>query len=346
MMTSMKLFLAIWICLGLQVSAGAQTPYYQGKTIRIIVGYQAGDTHDLWSRAYARLMGKHVPGNPTFVVQNMPGAGSMVAANHVYNVAKPDGLTLGSIAPGLYLAQLTGSKEVKFDWAKFSWIGTPEHNGTLLFMRADAPFKSIEDIRKARDGPKCSATGVGTSGHLIPRLLEETLNLKFQIVTGYPGGADQDLALEGGKVQCRAITVAAYFGREPFISWYKKGFVRILIQTSRKRHPKIPEVPTLWEYMEKEKLPESNRQLAVVALGAGGFGSWPIVSTPGLPAERLKLLREAYAKTLQEPDLVDEAKKRGWELRPVGGEDLATLAKEVSAQPADVVERMKKLMGG
>jgi tripartite-type tricarboxylate transporter receptor subunit TctC len=323
----------------------AQAPFYQGKTLRIVVGYQSGDTHDLWARAYARHMGKHIPGNPNVVVQNMPGAGSMIAANHVFNVAKPDGLTLGSIAPGLYLAQLTGSSEVKFDWAKYSWIGTPEHNGTLLFMRADAPFKSIEDIRKSKEGPKCSATGVGTSGHLIPRLLEETLNLNFQIVTGYPGGAEQDLALERGEVQCRAITVAAFFGREPFLSWYKKGVVRILIQTSRKRHPKIPEVPTLWEYMEKDKVPEANRRLAVVALGAGGFGSWPIVSTPGLPQERLRILREAYAKTLQEPDLLEEAKKRGWELRPVSGEDLQSLAQEVSVQPADVVERMKKLMG-
>ena len=201
-------------------------------------------------------------------------------------------------------------------------------------MRADAPYKSIEDIRKAKEAPKCSATGVGTSGHLIPRLLEETLNLKFQLVTGYPGGAEQDLALERGEVQCRAITVAAFFGREPFMSWYKKGVVRILIQTSRKRHPKIPEVPTLWEYMEKEKVSDSNRRLATVALGSGGFGSWPIVSTPGLPPERTKMLREAYAKTLQEPDLVEEAKKRGWELRPVGGEELEVLAKEVSVQPA------------
>jgi tripartite-type tricarboxylate transporter receptor subunit TctC len=101
--------------------------------------------------------------------------------------------------PGLYLAQLTGHKEVKFDWAKYTWIGTPEHNGTLLFMRSDAPYKSIEDIRKAKEPPKCGATGVGTSGHLIPRLLEETLNLKFQLVTGYPGGAEQDLALNAEK---------------------------------------------------------------------------------------------------------------------------------------------------
>ena len=98
----------------------AQTPFFQGKTVRIIVGYQAGDTHDLWARAYAAHMGKHIPGNPEFLVQNMPGAGTMVAANHVYNVAKPDGLTLGSIAPGLYLAQLTGNKEVKFEWGKFT----------------------------------------------------------------------------------------------------------------------------------------------------------------------------------------------------------------------------------
>jgi tripartite-type tricarboxylate transporter receptor subunit TctC len=275
----------------------------------------------------------------------MPGAGSMIAANHVYNVAKPDGLTLGSIAPGLYLPQITGSKEVKFDWAKYSWIGTPEHNGTLLFMRSDAPFKTIEDIRKAKEGPKCSATGVGTSGHLIPRLLEETLALKFQIVSGYPGGAEQDLALERGEVQCRAITVAAFFGRQPFLNWHKNGFVRIVIQTSRQRHPKIPDVPTLWEFMEKDKVADANRSLAVVALGAGGFGSWPIVSTPGLPPDRLKILRDAYAKALQEPDLQAEAKKRGWELRPVSGEDLEALAKEVSMQSAEVAERLKKLMG-
>ncbi len=323
----------------------AQAPFHQGKTLRIIVGYLAGDTHDLWARAYARHIGKYIPGAPDVIVQNMPGAGSMIAANYVYNVAKPDGLTLGSIAPGLYLAQLTGSKEVRFDWSKYAWIGTPEHNGTLLFMRADAPYKSIADIRKAPQPPKCSATGVGTSGHLIPRLLEETLNLKFQLVTGYSGGGEQDLALERGEVQCRAITVAAFFGREPFLTWYKKGFVRILIQTSRRRHARIPDIPTIWEFMEKEKVAESNRRLATVALGSGGFGSWPIVSTPGLAMDRLKILRDAYAKTLQEPQLLEEAKKRGWELRPVAGPELETLAKEVSAQPADVVDRMKVLMG-
>jgi tripartite-type tricarboxylate transporter receptor subunit TctC len=324
----------------------AQANFFQGKTIKFVVGYQSGDSHDLWARAYARHMGKHIPGNPTFIVQNITGAGSMVAANYIYNVAKADGLTMGTFAPGLYLAQITGSKEAKFDWAKFTWIGSPEQNGNVLFMRADAPFKSIEDIRKAAEPPKCSATGVGTSGHLIPRLLEEILALKFRLVTGYPGGSEQDLAMERGEVQCRAITIAAYFSREPFISWYKKGFVRFLIQTSRKRHPKAPDTPTMYEYMEKKKAPESSRRLALVTLGAGGFGSWPVAATPGIPPDRVKILRDAYVKTLQEPDLLDEAKKRGWEMRPVSGEDMLSLAKEVTVAPADVVERMKKLMGG
>ena len=327
-------------------SSQAQGKFFQGKTIKFVVGYQSGDSHDLWARAYARHMGKHIPGNPSFIVQNITGAGSMVAANYIYNIAKPDGLTMGTFAPGLYLAQVTGSKEAKFDWAKFSWIGSPEQNGNVLFMRADAPYKTIEDIRKAAEPPKCSATGVGTSGHLIPRLFEETLGLKFRLVTGYPGGAEQDLAMERGEVHCRAITIAGYFSREPFISWYKKGFVRFLIQTSRKRHPKAPDTPTLYEYMDREKAPESSHRLALVTLGAGGFGSWPVAATPGIPADRVKILRDAYVKTLQEPDLLDEAKKRGWEMRPVTGEDMASLAKEVTVAPADVIERMKKLMGG
>lgn len=322
----------------------AQAPFYQGKTVKFAVGYLAGDSHDQLARAYSRTMGKHIPGNPEIIVQNMPGAGSIIAANYVYSVAKPDGLTLGSISPALYLEQLTGRKEVQFDWAKFSWIGSPESNGHLLFMRGDAPYKTLDDIRSATEPPKCSATGAGTSGHFVPRLLEETLGLKFRLVTGYAGGGEQDLAMERGEVQCRAITIAAFFGREPFLSWYKSGFVRILIQTSRQRNPKIPDVPTLFEFMDKEKTAEAKRRLALVILGAGGFGSWPIVSTPALPQEQLKTLREAYAGTLKDSAFLDEAKKKGWEIKPISGEDMDGLAGEVMAQPPDVIARMKQIL--
>src|ERR671925_1838942 len=340
---SMILLVGI-LALALNGDASAQTNFYQGKTLRIVVGYLPGDSHDQLARAYARNLGRHIPGNPEVIVQNMPGAGSMIAANYVYNVVKPDGLTLGSISPSLYYAQVTGSKEVQFDWPNFTWIGSPERNGSLLFMRADAPYKTLDDIRNAKEPPRCSATGVGTSGHDIPKLFEETLGLRFRIITGYPGGAEQDLALERGEVQCRAITIAAFFSREPFITWHKNGFVRIMIQTPRERNPKIPNVPTLYERMDQYKTPEVKRRQAMVYLGAGGFGSWPIVSTPGLPPDRTSMLREAYAKTLKDPDFSDEAKKKGWELRPVSGEDLQTLAKEVVDQPPEVVEWLKKLL--
>ncbi len=319
--------------------------FYKGKTIRIVVGYLAGDAHDLWARAYARHMGKHIAGNPDIIVQNMPGAGSMIAANSVYGAAKPDGLTLGSIAPALYYAQLTGRKEVHFDWAKFAWIGSPERNGHLLFIRSDAPYKTIEDIRKATEPPRCGATGIGTSGYDVPKLLEDILGLKFTIITGYQGGAAIDLAIERGEVQCRAITIATFLGREPFHTWHEKGFVRILIQTARQRNPRIPDVATIFELMDQYKILESKRRLAIVYLGAGGFGAWPIVSSPGIPAERVRILRDAYAKTLKEPELLEEAKKRGWEVKPVSGEELETLAKEVINQPAEVIEWLKKLLG-
>jgi len=175
-------------------------------------------------------------------------------------------------------------------------------------------------------------------------LFEETLGLKFRIITGYPGGAEQDLAMERGEVHCRAITTAAFFAREPFKTWYKAGFVRIMIQTSRQRNPKVSDVPTLFELMEQHKTPDIKRRQALVYLGAGGFGSWPILSSPGLPADRATILRDAYAKTLRDPDFLSEAKKHGWELRPVSGEELQALAKEVIDQPPEVVEWLKKLL--
>jgi tripartite-type tricarboxylate transporter receptor subunit TctC len=168
--------------------AAAQTPYYQGKTITIITGSQAGDLFDIYARMIATHMGKNIPGNPSILVQNMPGAGHIVAANFVYGVAKPDGLTLLAPNPNLYIDQLIGRTEIKFDWAKFAWIGNASRTTDVLYMRTDAPFKTMEDVRSAKEPPKCGATGTGTTGYLVPRLLDETISAKFNIVTGYKGG--------------------------------------------------------------------------------------------------------------------------------------------------------------
>jgi tripartite-type tricarboxylate transporter receptor subunit TctC len=318
--------------------------FYKGKTIKIVVGFLAGDVYDLWARLYAQHLPKHIPGKPDIIVQNMTGAGSMIAANHVYSVAKPDGLTLGSSLPALYFDQLIGRKEVQFDWAKFVWIGSPVQNEHQMYMRSDAPYKTIEDIRKATVPPKCGTTGTGSTGYYIPKLMEEALGTKFNLVTGYQGGQDIDLAVERGELHCRAFTIEAFFAREPFLTWRKKGFVRNVVQSGRTRDPKLPDTPTIYELMDQYKTPEATRRLADVVLAAGALGR-PLVGTPGIPPERVTILREAFNKTLKDPDFLAEIERRKYELQPVRGEELEAMAKGVIAQPPDVIERMRKLLG-
>jgi tripartite-type tricarboxylate transporter receptor subunit TctC len=324
--------------------AHAQAPFYHGKTIKIVVGSSTGGGYDQWARLLARHIGKHIPGSPEIIVQNMPGAGSVVAANYVYNQAKPDGLTLGAILPAIYFDQLVGRSEAQFDWAKFTWIGSPEQNNALHYMRADTPYQTVEDIRKAKEPPRCGSSGTGTTGHYIPKLLEETLGLKHRIVGGYKGGSEIDLAVERGEVHCWSPLIATFFGREPYVTWHKKGFVRVLIQMGSRRDSRLANVPTIYELMDQHKTPEAGKRVARVVLTAAGLGR-PIVAPPGLAADRVKILRDAYAKTLKDPDLTAEAKKRRWEIDPISGDDLEELAKDVITQPKEVIERMKWVMG-
>jgi len=335
-----------FLCLLLWSSnAYAQAPFYQGKTIRIIVGTPPGNLYDLWARLIVAHMGKHIPGNPDSIVQNMPGAGHVVAANHLYSVAKPDGLTLiGSIIPSLYLNQLVGRKEIQFDWAKFSWIGSPARGDSQMYMRADTPYKTIEDVRTAKEPPKCGATGITGPDSYLPKLLQEVMGAKFTIVAGYPGGTDIDLAVERGEVHCRAFTIEAFFGREPYTTWRKKGFVRNLFQTGEKRDPRLPDTPTVAELMNQYKTPDAGRRLAMVLLVAGDMGR-PMLGPPGVPADRLKILREAFVKTMKDEQFQAEVKKRNYEFDPVSGEGLEALAKEVTSQPPEIIARLKTVLG-
>jgi len=322
----------------------AQANFYQGKTITLIVSSTAGGGYDLWARLMARYIVKYIPGNPTIVVQNMPGAGNIIGANYVYGVAKPDGLTLGAFNPALYFDQLVGRSEVKFDWAKYNWIGSPEKNHIVHYLRADAPYKTIEDLRSAKEPPKCGSTGTGSTGHYIPRLLEETLGIKTQIVSGYPGASDIELAIERGEVICWSPLLATYFGREPYRRWHKSGYVRVLMQTGAKRDSRLKETPTLNELMQQYKTPEPGRRLATVILTAATLGR-PIAAPPGTPADRVKILRDAYAHAIADAELLAEATQRGWEVNPTRGEELQALSREVMAQPREIIERMKWVLG-
>ena len=336
---SVLLLLLLW-----SPNLQAQAPFYQGKTIRIVVGFTPGGFYDRWARLLSRYMPKYIPGNPEFIVQNMPGAGSMIAANHVYAVAKPDGLTVVMPNSNIYLDQLSGRKEVQFDLRKFHWIGTQEKNHIILYMRADTPYKSIADILKAKEPPKCGATGTAGADYIVAKVLEETLGTKINTVLGYPGGSEIDVAVERGEVVCRGMTIPPHFGREPFESWHKKGFDRHLVQTGRKRDERAPDTPTIFELMDEHKTADLNRRVAQVMLVGGEFGRM-MLATPGTPADRVKILREAYAKAMRDPELLAEAKKGKMDVEPSTGEELQAIAQEVLDQPAGVVERVKKILG-
>jgi tripartite-type tricarboxylate transporter receptor subunit TctC len=338
-----RIVLILSLCLTLSSAAIAQPAFFDNKTIKLVVGFSPGGISDLWGRALARAMSQTLPGRPNIILQNMPGAGSLTAANYIYSVAKPDGLTIGFVTPGLYFNQLTGMKEVQFDWAKFTWIGSPERTVRIIYGRADTPYQTLEDIRNSAQPPRCGATALGTVGHYFPRLIEAVAGVKFNIVIGYPGAAEIDLAMEKNEVHCRAGSLEGYFGSEPTRSWAKSGFSRVLVHGSPKRDPRLPDVPTVDEILDKRKATDVSRRLATVLMAPDAIGR-PLIAPPGMAPERVAAWRDGFMKALAEPGFVAEARKRNWELEPVSGRDLEAIAKKVIVQPPDVIEKMKKVL--
>lgn len=340
----MKRWVVIFVgCLLWISDVGAQAPFYQGKTVTIRVGFSAGGAFDVWARIIAQYISKYIPGNPTFVVQNMTGGGSMIAANYVYSVAKPDGLTLGVVSPGIYIQQLSGHPEIRFEWFKYSWIGSPEKTDRIFYIRADTPYKTLEDLRNAVEPPKCGATGLGTAAYYFPRFLQDAFALKLAMVPGYQGAADANLAIEKGEIQCWCGSVQAYFGSEPGRTWAKTGFVRVLTQGGQKRHPNLTEVPTVWELMDKHKTSELHRRVAKIFVLPDEMGR-PFFGPPGMPVDRLKILREGFVKMMVDPEMIAEAKKKGLEPSLMTGEEVEALGREIGAVPPEVMQKMKPLL--
>jgi tripartite-type tricarboxylate transporter receptor subunit TctC len=324
-------------------TAHAQSaPFYKDKTIRIVVGFTAGGLYDQYARILARHMGKHIPGSPNFIVQNMPGAGSLIATNYVAGVAKPDGLTLGMPGSGIYLDQMLGRKEANFDVRKLAWIGSIDQRDLVLYMKADAPWKSIDDVLNSKEEPKCGATGTSDLTSILTSILRETLGAKFQDIRGYPGGVEIDLALEKGEIHCRGTGVTTHFAREPYFTWHKTGFDRHLVQTGSKKDPRLADAPTLVELMDKRKTSNFSRGVARVMLVSATLGR-PMIATPGTPRDRVNILRDAYLKAFKEPEVIEEAKKTRLDLQALPGAEVETQMHDVMNQPKDVIDRVKKL---
>jgi tripartite-type tricarboxylate transporter receptor subunit TctC len=312
------------------LAAAAQAPNFSGKTVTIIVGYKAGGGYDTTARLLARHLSNHIPGKPAVIVQNMPGANSIIAANHMFNVAKPDGLTIGTFNRNLPIAQLTGVGGVKFDITKFAWIGSAANESTILAIRNDLPYKNFDELRKAKEPVVIGSTGPGANTHDFPLLLKDLLGVNLKIVSGYSSSADIMLAIERKEVDGRAGSLTSI---QPFND---RKLVRPIIR-ARSVEPGIEKLPV------DEDFAPNPRAKAIMALrSAPEVVARPYVLPPGTPAEIVKMYRDAFAATIKDPALVAESKKAKFDLEYTSGDQALKVMHSVLSQPKDIVDEFSK----
>ncbi len=327
----MKLKFWLAAALGaLPLAASAQSPTFAGKTVTVLVGYKPGGGYDATARMLARHLPNHLPGKPTVIVQNMPGGNSIIAANHMYNVAKPDGLTVGTFNRNLPIAQLTKVQGVKFDMLKFAWVGSAANEATILAIRNDLPYKNFEELRKAKEPVVIGSTGPGANTHDFPLLLKDLLGLNLKIVSGYSSSADIMLAVERKEVDGRA---GSYTSLKPFID---RQLVRPIIR-ARSNETGIENLPI------DESFAKTPRAKAIMALrSAPEVIARPYVLPPNTPADIVKVYRDAFAATIKDPALVAEAQKAQFDLDYTPGDQAMKVLKEVLSQPKDIVDEFSK----
>jgi tripartite-type tricarboxylate transporter receptor subunit TctC len=300
-------------------SAAHAQEFYKGKTLLFIVGYSPGGIFDVYTRSIARHMSKHIPGNPTTVVDNMPGAAGAIAANHIYNRAKPDGLTAGAWAAPLVLQQIMGNEAMKFDGRKFGYLGAPNFNDTTCFFSAESGIKSMEDWFAAKRPITLSSIGPGTSTSDVPKIMKVALNLPMSVIDGYKGGADARLAVINREVDghCSSWQSAKAVWRSDLES----GKIKLVVQMNVKRHPELKNVALAVDYAKTDEA----RRLLKIADDAHGY-QFPYSIPPGVPPDRLEILQKAFIDTLRDPELLAEAKKANLEIDPVDGPTMTKAA--------------------
>lgn len=304
--------------------AHAQQPF-AGKTVTIIVGYTPGGGYDRIARMMARYLPKYLPGSPTVIVQNMPGANSIVAANHVYSVARPDGLTIGLFNRNLVLGQLVKVDGVRYDMEKFAWIGSPSSETTVLTIRSDLPHRTVADLQRADPAVIVGATGPGANTYDFPLLLKAFLKLNLRIISGYPGSADITLAIERKEVDGRA---GSYSSQKPALD---RGLLRPIIR-ARASVPEIARLPV------DEELVGDARAKSVLALrSVPEIVGRPFVLPPATPPELVRIVREAFDKVSKDSEFVTEATRAGFDIDFVTGDQALKIVKQVLTSPPDVV---------
>jgi tripartite-type tricarboxylate transporter receptor subunit TctC len=316
--------------------ACAQAPEaFAGKTVQMIIGFGPGGGYDLWGRVVARHIGRHLPGKPNVIAQNMPGAGSYVATSHIYNAAPKDGSVMGIIARDAALGPLTGAPGARFDATRLSWIGSPAKETNVCIAFHTAKVKSAQDLLTTE--LIVGDTGPGTGTRSYPRALTELLGMKFKSVGGFPSSADVFLAMERGEVDGICESLDSIKNRRP--EWIPNKTVTLLFQGGAEPNPDLKGVPFVLDFA---KTPEQKQAIEFLYAGQG-IGR-PFVAPPDLPAERLKMLRDAFMATMKDAEFVAEAQKSKLELEPEDGEHLAALVKKIYATPKPVVDKIGALI--
>jgi tripartite-type tricarboxylate transporter receptor subunit TctC len=335
----MTLILALLTVSGsLFAPAHAQDGFYKGKTARIIVGAAAGGGYDTYSRTLARHLGKHVPGNPTFIVENMPGAGFLISANHMYNVAKPDGLTIGHFIGGLFLQQLLGKEGIQFDARKFAYVGAPAQDNYVLAVSKSTGFASIEQWLSSKTVVKFGGVGVGSATDDIPKVLKETIGLPVQVVSGYSGTSTVKLAFNSGEVQgiCNAWESLKATWRPELDA----ATLTVLLQNIPKSHPDLPKIPLAINFAKTDE----SKKLINALVHSVGPTARPYLLPPGTPKDRVQILRRAFMDTVKDPEFIADATKAKLDINPLDGAELERNVHAVFDLDAALVQRAKDIM--
>jgi tripartite-type tricarboxylate transporter receptor subunit TctC len=329
-----------------QACADAVADFYKGRTITLIVGYGPGGGYDLFARLMARHLGRYVPGNPTVVVQNMPGAGSLRATNYLYTVAPRDGTTIGSFARDMpLLAILRANAAATFDPRKFTWLGSSSdfsRDAYVLMVRKDAPVSSIEDASRPGGPPiVLGGTAEGTTGSDVPLVLRDALGVNIKLVTGYPDNGAIFLAVDRGEVNGRTADLSSMKSLKP--EWLlPNGGMRALVQFARAtRHPEFPDVPTARE------LARDQDGRALIEFAELSYKmSRPFVAPPGVPAERADALRQAFVAVHNDREYLEDAVKLRVEVSPIGGLEVLHTIDRIAAAPPDILDHLRRLIVG
>jgi tripartite-type tricarboxylate transporter receptor subunit TctC len=317
-------------------SAQPAADFFRGKTITMLIGYTSGGGYDLYARVLSKHMGRHIPGNPSIVPQNMPGAGSLRAANFLYNVAPKDGLTIGMIGRGLAMEPLIGASKPQYDARKFIWLGSGSDQVSLCVTWSTSPVKSWDDML-ARPFT-VGGEGSGSDPDMFATMIRNLFKVKLRLVSGYPGGNEINLAMERGEVDGRCgWSWSSIKITKP--DWLAGKKINLLLQMALKKSRELPEVPLIMDFAAAER----DRQILRLILARQQMG-WPFLAPPGLPAERATALRQAFDATMKDDAFLTEAKQRRLDVNPMSGAEIDALVGELYRTSPDVIAATKAVI--